>query len=258
VFAEKATDFVKANQNQPFFLFYAFHQPHVPRLPNARFAGTTGLGPRGDAIAEMDWCVGNMLDTLDELGLAEDTIVIFSSDNGPVLDDGYEDMAAELTGDHHPAGPLRGGKYSRLDGGTRVPFLLRWTGTVEPGISNALVCQSDFCASFAALAGVDVPHPACPDSENLLDAFLGRSDTGRNILVTEGTQARTLVRKENWVFLPALDGPRYAGGVGNDTGNSHWDQLYDLHADIAQQRNLARELPEKVAEMKQCLEEIVV
>ncbi len=257
VFAEKATDFVKSHKDEPFFLFYPFHQPHVPRLPNARFAGTTGLGPRGDAIAEMDWCVGNMLDTLDELGLSEDTIVIFSSDNGPVLDDGYEDMAAELTGDHHPAGPLRGGKYSRLDGGTRVPFLLRWTGTVEPGVSGALVCQSDFCASFAALAGVDVPASACPDSENLLDAFLGRSDTGREVLVTEGLQAKTLVRKGNWVFLPALDGPRYGGTVGNDTGNSHWDQLYDLDADIGQQRNLVREKPEKVGEMKQLLAEIV-
>ena len=257
VFAEKAAEFVKAHQDQPFFLYYAFHQPHVPRLPNARFAGTTGLGPRGDAIAEMDWCVGNMLDTLDELGLAEDTIVIFSSDNGPVLDDGYEDMAAELTGDHHPAGPLRGGKYSRLDGGTRVPFLLRWTGTVEPGVSDALVCQSDFCASFASLAGVDIPEFACADSEDLLDAFLGRSDTGRCVLVTEGLQAKTLVRKENWVFLPALDGPRYGASAGYDSGNSHWDQLYDLAADIGQQRNLAREQPEKVAEMKELLAEIV-
>ncbi len=257
VFAKKATDFVKANQDQPFFLFYAFHQPHVPRLPNARFAGTTGLGPRGDAIAEMDSCVGNMLETLDELGLSEDTIVIFSSDNGPVLEDGYEDMAPELTGDHQPAGPLRGGKYSRLDGGTRVPFLLRWTGAVEPGVSDALICQSDFCASFAALAGVDIPQSTCVDSENLLDTFLGRSDTGRDVLVTEGLQNKTLVRKENWVFLPALDGPRFFGSVGTDTGNSHWDQLYDLGADIGQQRNLARELPEKVAEMKELLTGIV-
>ncbi len=258
VFSGKAIDFVKQNRDQPFFLFYAFHEPHVPRLPHARFAGTTGLGPRGDAIAEMDWAVGRMLDTLDELGLAENTIVIFSSDNGPVLDDGYEDQAAELTGSHRPAGPLRGGKYSRLDGGTRVPFVLRWTGTVAPGQdSPALVCQSDFCASFASLAGVAMPPGACPDSENVLAALLGHSAQGRHELVTEGLQRKTLLRKDNWIFLPALDGARYHGNVGTDMGNSHWDQLYDIGADIGQQRNLAREMPEKVAEMRQRLKELL-
>lgn len=257
VFSQKAIDFVKQNKEEPFCLFYAFHEPHVPRLPNARFAGTTGLGPRGDAIAEMDWCVGRMLDTLDELGLAENTIVIFSSDNGPVLDDGYEDQAAELTGDHRPAGPLRGGKYSRLDGGTRIPLLLRWKGTVTPGKSSALVCQSDFCASFAALTGVEIPDSGCMDSENVLNALLGRSEQGRHELVTEGTQRKTLLRKDNWIFLPALDGPKYNNNVGNETGNSHWDQLYDISADVSQQRNMAREMPEKVAEMRQRLAAIL-
>jgi arylsulfatase A-like enzyme len=257
VFSRKAVEFVTDHQAQPFFLYYAFHQPHVPRLPHARFAGTTGLGPRGDAIAEMDWCVGRLLDTLDELGLSENTIVIFSSDNGPVLDDGYDDQAAELTGDHRPAGPLRGGKYSRLDGGTRVPFILRWTGTVDPGTSPALVCHSDFCASFAALAGVEMPADACPDSKDVLGALLGRAHDGRHELVTEGTQRKTLYRKDNWVYLPALDRPRYHPGTGNDIGNSHWDQLYDLNADISQRHNLAHEMPDRVAAMRQRLNEIV-
>ncbi|MBT3291860.1 MAG: sulfatase-like hydrolase/transferase, partial [Victivallales bacterium] len=121
VFADKAISFVADHKDEPFFLYYAFHQPHVPRVPGPRFAGTTGLGPRGDVIAEMDWCVGELLNALQRLGLDENTIVVFSSDNGPVLDDGYEDQAAELVGEHHPAGPLRGGKYSMFDGGTRVP-----------------------------------------------------------------------------------------------------------------------------------------
>ncbi len=258
VFSGKAIDFVKQNQAHPFFLYYAFHEPHVPRLPHERFAGSTGLGPRGDAIAEMDWAVGRMLDTLDELGLAENTIVIFSSDNGPVLDDGYEDLAAELAGDHRPAGPLRGGKYSRLDGGTRIPLVLRWTGTVDAGqVSPALVCQSDFCASFAALAGVAMPPNACPDSDNLLDALLGRSSQGRHELVTEGLQRKTLLRQDQWIFLPALDGARYSATVATDLGYSHWDQLYDTSADIGQQRNLAREMPDKVADMRARLNAIM-
>jgi arylsulfatase A-like enzyme len=108
VFLGEAISFVSEHEDEPFFLYYAFHQPHVPRMPGPRFAGTTGLGPRGDVIAEMDWCVGELLDTLERLDLNEKTIVIFSSDNGPVLDDGYEDRAVELCGDHRPAGPLRG------------------------------------------------------------------------------------------------------------------------------------------------------
>ncbi|MBT3292546.1 MAG: sulfatase-like hydrolase/transferase, partial [Victivallales bacterium] len=144
VFAARAVGFVTEHKDEPFFLYYAFHQPHVPRMPGARFAGLTGLGPRGDVIAEMDWCVGQMLDALESLGLDENTIVVFSSDNGPVLDDGYDDRAEELVGDHHPAGPLRGGKYSLFDGGTRVPFILRWSGTVAPGTTSALVCHTDF------------------------------------------------------------------------------------------------------------------
>ena len=153
VFLEKAIRFVERNKDNPFFLYYAFHQPHVPRLPHPRFVGSTGLGPRGDAIAEMDWCVGEMLDALDRCGLREDTIVVFSSDNGPVLNDGYYDEAVELCGDHRPAGPLRGGKYSMYDGGTRVPFIVSWPGAVDPGESDALVSQVDFLASFAATCG---------------------------------------------------------------------------------------------------------
>jgi len=201
--------------------------------------------------------VGQLLDTLEELGLAENTIVIFSSDNGPVLDDGYEDQAAERTGDHRPTGPLRGGKYSRLDGGTRVPFLLRWTGTIQPLVSHAIVCQSDFCASFADLTGVAMPEKACPDSENILDALLGRSPEGRHELVTEGIQRKTLLRQDNWIFLPAQEGPRYHNTVGNDTGNSHWDQLYDMSTDIGQRQNLAREMPERVAAMQQRLHQLM-
>ena len=256
-FLGKATAFVRQHRAEPFFLYYAFHQPHVPRLPHPRFAGTTGLGPRGDVIAEMDWCVGRMLDTLDELGLADHTIVVFTSDNGPVLDDGYEDGAVELTGDHRPAGPLRGGKYSRFDGGTHVPFILHWPSHIRPGISSALVSQLDFCASFAVVAGGEVPAGGARDSENTLDAFLGRTASGRSELVTEGMQRNTLLRQGNWVFLPCLDGLRYSAHSGNETGLCHWDQLYDLNADIGQQQNVAPHHPDKVLALRRRLQELM-
>ncbi len=256
VFASKAVEFVERHADEPFFLYYAFHQPHVPRLPHPRFVGATALGPRGDVIAEMDWCVGQMLDALDRLGLTDNTIVVFSSDNGPVLDDGYEDGAAELVGDHTPAGPLRGGKYSRFDGGTRLPFIVRYPHGARIGESHALVSQVDFTASFAALAGVTLPDNAAVDSLNTIDALFGTSDTGREELVTEGVQAKTLLRSGTWAFLPAMDGPRYSGTTGNETGFSHWDQLYDLSADVGQRRNVAREHPEVVAKLRARLDEL--
>jgi len=122
----KATDFISAHKDRPFFLYFATHDIHVPRVPHPRFAGTSGLGPRGDVILQLDWCVGEILKTLDRLKLADDTLLIFTSDNGPVVDDGYKDQAVERLGGHKPSGPLRGGKYSAFDAGTRVPFIVRW------------------------------------------------------------------------------------------------------------------------------------
>ncbi len=256
VFLEKAVSFVEENKDGPFFLYYAFHQPHVPRLPHPRFVGSTGLGPRGDAIAEMDWCVGEMLDALDRCGLKEDTIVVFSSDNGPVLNDGYYDEAVELCGDHRPAGPLRGGKYSMYDGGTRVPFIVSWPGNVEIGESGALVSQVDFLASFAALAGVSLDADAGPDSADVLDALLGQSDEGRAEIVLEGVQAKTVLRQGDWVFIPPYQGPPVNTNVNIETGNSSVPQLYYLADDIGQIENMASVHPDVAERMADRLREI--
>ena len=126
------------------------------------FKGKTSLGPRGDAIVELDWCVGQLLETLDRLKLAENTLVVFCSDNGPVLDDGYKDDAIEKIGDHKPAGPYRGGKYNVFEGGTRTPFITRWIGRIPPGESDEMVCTIDLAASCAALAGVELPDDGVP------------------------------------------------------------------------------------------------
>ena len=178
VFTRKAVSFIEKNRARPFFLYFATHDPHVPRLPHPRFAGKSGMGPRGDAILQMDACVGEVLAALDRMKLAGRTLVIFSSDNGPVVDDGYRDEAVEKLGDHRPAGPLRGGKYSNFEAGTRVPFLVRWPGRVKPGVSDALVSQIDLFASLAAFTRQSLPVGAAPDSENVLPALLGRSKTG--------------------------------------------------------------------------------
>src|SRR5262245_15696852 len=195
----KAVKFIEDGRQGPFFLFFSTHDIHVPRVPHRRFVGKTFLGPRGDAIEQFDWCVGELLAALDRLKLAENTLVILSSDNGPVLDDGYADDAVEKLGAHQPAGPLRGGKYSLFEGGTRVPFLARWPARIKPGVSDALMSQVDFLATFAELTGQQLPAEAGPDSLPQLAALVGESSTGREHLIEHA--AGLAIRKGAWKFF---------------------------------------------------------
>ena len=171
-FLAKAQSYVKSHKENPFFLYYALNQPHVPRTPNPRFVGKSGMGPRGDVILEADFCVGEIIKTLKEEGVLDNTLIVFSSDNGPVLNDGYYDDSVEKLGSHKPNGPLRGGKYSLLEAGTRVPFFTYWKGKIKPLVSDALVCQIDLLESIAKLVNVDVKST---DSQELLDVFMGKT-----------------------------------------------------------------------------------
>ena len=256
VFLNRAKDFVTRSQGGPFFLYLALHQPHVPRIPSPRFKGASGKGPRGDVIMELDWMVGQVLDHLKALGLDDNTVVVFSSDNGPVLIDGYQDRADELTGDHRPTGPLRGGKYSLFDGGARVPTLVWAPGRAKPGVSSALLSHVDFLASFTHLAGVPLNEAECSDSRQLSDVVLGRSSLGRDHLVTEGFGAKTLLREGSLVYIPAYPGPVLFGDKAVESGNSSSPQLYDLSSDIGQRVNLADQKPECVQRMQTLLEDI--
>ncbi|WP_081997697.1 sulfatase family protein [Wocania ichthyoenteri] len=250
-FLKESIKYINKNKNSPFFLFYSLHQPHVPRVPNPRFVGASGLGPRGDVIIEADWAVGQFLDELDKLGLSENTIVIFSSDNGPVLDDGYKDDAVTKIGKHTPHGGLRGGKYSLFDAGTHVPFMIRWKGTIKPGVSDALVSQMDFTASLAALTGQD---NTTPDSKNILDAFLGKSSKGRQGLIL-GQNNIMAYRQGGWVLIPPHKGGKIVNKwVNIETGRDTIYQLYNLKEDRAQQYNLAETHPEKLEALKLALE----
>jgi arylsulfatase A-like enzyme len=256
VFLDRAKGFIGRNKENPFFLYYALHQPHVPRIPSPRFQGATGLGPRGDVIAELDWVVGQILACLKENGLDEDTIVLFTSDNGPILNDGYSDQSAELTGAHRPAGPLRGGKYSLFDGGTRVPTIVRAPGRARTGESEALLSQVDLLATFAEMAGIALEPTEKGDGESFVDALLGQETEARTELVTEGFAAQTLVRSKNWVFIPPYPGPRFFGDKAVESGANTENQLYDLSTDIGQRTNVAATHPGKVAELEALLAEI--
>jgi arylsulfatase A-like enzyme len=246
-FLAKAIGFIETNQARPFFLYYATHEPHVPRVPHPRFVGKTKLGPRGDVIAQLDWSVGEILKALDRLKLSENTLVIFTSDNGPILDDGYRDQAREKNGDHKPAGPFRGNKYSSYEAGTRVPFLVRWPARVKPGVSDALVSQVDFLASFAALTGQSFDGVTAPDSQNALPTLLGESQTGRASLVEQG--GSLALRAGSWKFIPANQGRQQAWNTGTETGNAPEPQLFNLAQDMGETTNVATNHPERVQQM---------
>lgn len=197
----RSVQWMESRRDAPFFLFFSSHDLHVPRMPHERFQGKTSLGYRGDSIAQLDWCVGELMKTLDRLGLAEKTLVVFCSDNGPVLDDGYQDGAVEKSGDHRPAGIYSGGKYSVLEGGTRTPFITRWKGRIQPGVSDELVCTIDLAASLAALVDVPLDDDACLDSFNVLGALLGKPNAkGRDHLVQQdnGRGGNYGLRVGNW------------------------------------------------------------
>ena len=248
-FSNKALQYVRnaTESGKPFFLYYGLHQPHVPRVPNSRFAGLTPLGPRGDVIVEADWQVGELLKLLKELKLEEKTIVVFTSDNGMVLNDGYNDQAPELntkTG-HTPSGVLRGGKYSRYDGGMHVPFIVQWKGTVRPGVSDALVSQIDFLASFAKLLKQESPDNV--DSSDILDALLGRSPQGRTDLVLEASRKLSF-RTERWYLVPP---------AARNVRPADKAELFDLTADPSQKTDIAADHADIVEAMTKRLNEIV-
>jgi arylsulfatase A-like enzyme len=254
VITAKAVDFVERNQDQPFFLFFSFHDIHVPRVPHPRFVGSTDMGPRGDTIAQLDWSTGEVLNALDRLGLTEDTLVIFVSDNGPVVDDGYEDEAVTRLGGHDPAGGLRGGKYSAFEAGTRTPFIVRWPNRVETGVSEAVVSQTDLLASFASLVEQVLPDDAAPDSFNVLSALLGESREGRDHIVeTSRTQA---LRQGNWKYIEPSPGAAVNQNVNIEMGLSLDPQLYNLAADPGETENLASVNPGKVEELRTLLTQI--
>jgi arylsulfatase A-like enzyme len=193
--------------------------------------------------------VGQVLETLDRLKLTENTLVIFTSDNGPVVDDGYVDQAVEKLGAHRPAGILRGGKYSRFEGGTRVPFMVRWPARVKRGVSDALVSQVDCLASLAALTGQAVPTGEAPDSTNQLAAWLGQDQVGRDHVVMHAGGGLALRGPRRFKYIEPSQGPRRNPQTNTELANDPEPQLYDLATDVGETRNLASQLPDRVKAM---------
>ena len=256
VITGKAVKFIEENKDNPFFLYFATHDIHVPRMPDERFAGKSGMGPRGDAILEFDWSVGDILNAVERLNLQGNTLIIVTSDNGPVVDDGYKDQAVELLRNHKPAGPLRGGKYSAFEGGTRIIFLSRWTGTIKPGTSDALFSQIDLISTLATLTSVTLTEGAAPDSRNQLNVLIGKSRAGRDWIVEQVTKNKLSLVRGYWKYIEPGKGPEIQVNTNTETGNNEMPQLYYLPDDIGEKENVAQLHPLIVREMTDLLEEI--
>lgn len=254
-FLAKAKEFIETNKAQPFFLFYALTEPHVPRMPSTMFKGKSGMGLRGDAILQLDWTVGEIMSQLKHLGIANNTMIIFSSDNGPVLDDGYQDGAVTQLNGHKPWGVLRGGKYSTYEAGTRVPMLINWPAKIKPQVSDAMVCQIDFIASFANFFNKKLPAREASDSEDMLNALLGKSLKGRKVLVKQGMNSVAIVQGE-WKYIEPNAGPSINKLVNIELANSALPQLYNLKLDIGEKNNVASQHPELVKELSEILQGI--
>jgi arylsulfatase A len=255
VFLGKALEFIDEHQEEPFFLFYATHENHVPRLPHPRFEGSTSLGVRGDVVVQLDWNVGKIIESLKKNDLLENTLIVFSSDNGPVLFDGYYDAGPELNGDHRASGPHRGGKYSVWEGGCRVPFIVSWPGTIAPGRSASVVSHVDLPASMASLTGAALPDELTWDSQNLIDLLTGQSDEGRDHVVLQGVGLKS-IRAGDWKYVPAGI-VTSKGGIDEKIFESVGEEgaLYFLPEDPEERNNLAPAYPAKAVELKNLLED---
>ena len=259
---EKSIEFIEEHQKEPFFLFFSSHDIHVPRIPHERFQGKTSLGFRGDAIIELDWCVGELMKTLDRLNLTENTLVVFCSDNGPVMDDGYKDEALEKVGNHRAGGPFTGGKYSVYEGGTRTPFITSWKGRIAPGTSDEVVCTIDLAASLAALTDQKLTSDGYLDSFDVIGAMLGDKDAkGRDHLIQQdnGNNGTLALRSGKWKLHRY--GKNFARNVVVEKQLANTKvpklQLFNLEQDPAEKKNVIDQHPEVAERLKKQLDEIV-
>lgn len=258
IWIKAANHWLEAQKDQPFFLFFASHDIHVPRIPHERFQGKSVMGPRGDAILEFDWQVGQLMQTVERLKLSEKTLILLCSDNGPVIDDGYQDEAKAKLGDHKPAGPFRGGKYSVYEGGTRVPFITRWKGSIAPAVSSQMVCTIDLPVSFASLLGAIIPQDSCLDSLDMHQTLLGKPGaTGRVSLVQQDNTAQSFgLRNGDWKYIrlklrqPTVNNQK-------QTDSPIQEQLFNLRTDPGEKQNLASENAIKLVEMRTELEAVL-
>ncbi|MGB0768018.1 MAG: sulfatase family protein [Phycisphaeraceae bacterium] len=258
---DKAVAYIasRKTEQQPFFLFFAYPSPHAPIIPNDEFDGKSEAGPYGDFVFETDHIAGRIMEAIDRAGLSDNTIVIFTADNGP---EHYAYPREQAFG-HWSAKPLRGLKRDIYEGGHRVPFIVRWPGVTEPGtVKSALVSQIDFFATFASHLGVDLPDDAAEDSHDMLAYMKGEASRVRESHIHNTFSHSWAIRDGAWLLIDAKTGRRSRRGVAEwEERNGYRDddlpvELYNLDEDLGQRKNLAAEHPDKVLAMRALMKKI--
>ena len=240
----------------PFFLYLCTNDIHVPRMPHERYRGKSVMGLRGEAILSLDETVRQIIAALDRLSLAHNTLLIITSDNGPVLDDGYDDQAETLAGDHQPGGHWRGGKYSAYEAGSVVPFIVRWPARAKSGVSHALVSQVDAFRTLAAIAGAQVPQGAAPHSLDMHATWTGRSRQSRPYAVKMAQDHTLVLRTTDWKYISPSSGPAIIPwGPKIETGYRPHPQLFRIRtADPHEDHDLAPAHPKQVRRFQTILD----
>jgi arylsulfatase A len=249
-----------AKRDEPFFLYLPLTAPHTPIVPNPPFRGSTQATLCGDFVAEVDALVGDVLAALDETGLAENTIVVFTSDNGsPDLDGtncGGQFYSCSRRSGHNPSGPWRGIKADIHEGGHRVPLIVRWPGNVRAGsVSEELICLVDFYATLAGIIGHELPDDAAEDSFNMLPALLEKKLLGpiRSSLIHHSWRGMFAIRSGPWKLIRGQGSGGFTKVVVPPDAPK--GQLYHLGDDPKEQRNLYNDRPDVVERLSRLLDE---
>ncbi|MFK7852014.1 MAG: arylsulfatase [Akkermansiaceae bacterium] len=250
---DRSTKFIEtaSKASEPFLLYIPLTTPHTPLSVNELWKGKSGINALADLVMETDAAVGSILEALKKSGAAQNTLVIFTSDNGSAH---YAGVPEQEEKGHFPSGPLRGYKADAWEGGHRVPFVVRWPSMVTAGkTSDALVHQADLMATFADLLGIELDENEGEDSFSLLPLFKNEQKSVRTHSVSTSIKGIPSIRSNSWKFIPVPG----SGGWGKGGDQSQPTQLYDLSKDIAEQNNLAAKNPNKVSEMKDLLELLI-
>ena len=255
-----------AKTKQPFFLYFSLTSPHYPVVPAPEFIGKSGAGAYGDFVHQTDWSIGQVLDALQRSGAAENTLVIFTSDNGAEVtgevNPGVYDRVQQFG--HRSSGDLRGAKRDAWEGGHRVPFIARWPGKIQAGaVSDETLCHVDFMATVAALLDAKLPDNAAEDSVNVLPVLLGQkaSTHAREAIILHSAQGKFAIRRGDWVLIDAPNGddnnthgePAWLKSERGYTAHDQPGELFHLREDLAQKHNRYAEQPQLIAELKALL-----
>jgi len=249
--AEPGTGIFQKKIGQPFFLYFPLTAPHTPIAPALEFQGKSQAGAYGDYVQEVDWVVGQVFKALKESGQEQNTLVIFTSDNGSPARDGTKmsgPVNSVLQYNHHPSYIFRGMKADIWEGGHRVPFLARWPNHIPAGVTtDNLICLTDLMATLAGLLNVSLPQNAGEDSHNMLPVMLGKKNTDRLPVVHHSIQGMFAIRQGPWKFIEGIGSGGWSSEIADSTTPG---QLYHLENDPGEQNNVYQSHPGIVLEMQ--------